>query len=95
MDWIGIKRMLGMPAIVDEALFDRVQTRIEKNKKAPARAKADEEYLLTTKLFCGDCGRLMAGESGTSAANGVKYQYYKCSGAKRKLGCHRKAVRKA
>lgn len=50
--------------------------------------------MLTTKLFCGTCGRLMAGESGTSGTRGVKYHYYKCGGAKRHLGCKRKPLRK-
>ena len=36
----------------------------------------------------------MAGESGTSSTKGVKHYYYKCGGAKRKLGCKRKVVRK-
>ena len=67
--------------------------RMAANKKAPARAKAEEEYLLTTKLFCGQCGRLMAGESGRGC-KGIVYHYYKCSGAKRKLGCKKKAIRK-
>jgi len=53
----------GVPALVDEELFNRAQEKLEKNKQAPARYKALEEYLLTTKLFCGDCGRMMAGES--------------------------------
>lgn len=83
----------GIPAIIDKDLFERVQMRMAANKKAPARAKAEEEYLLTTKLFCGDCGRLMAGESGRGG-RGVVYHYYKCSGAKRKLGCKRKAIKK-
>ena len=56
--------------------FDRVQKRLDKNKRAPACGKADEEYLLTTKLFCGKCGALMFGESGTSAT-GRTYYYYK------------------
>jgi len=63
------------------------------NKKAPARAKAEEEYLLTTKLYCGDCGRLIAGESG-KGCKGIVYHYYKCSGAKRRLGCKKKAIKK-
>ena len=84
----------GIPAIIDDDLFDRVQRRMAFNKKAPAKAKATEEYLLTTKLFCGTCERLMAGESGTSSTKGVKHYYYKCGGAKRKLGCKRKSVRK-
>ena len=84
----------GIPAIIDDDLFDRVQQRMAANKKAPAKAKATEVYLLTTKLFCGDCGRMMAGESGTSGTRGVTHYYYKCSGAKRHLGCTRKAIKK-
>jgi len=84
----------GMPAIIGKDIFERVSQRMEANKKAPAKAKADEEYLLTTKLFCGTCGRMMAGESGKSGTKGIKYRYYKCSGAKRSLGCHRKPLRK-
>lgn len=84
----------GMPVIIRKDIFERVSQRMEANKKAPAKAKADEEYLLTTKLFCGTCGRMMAGESGKSGTKGIKYRYYKCSGAKRSLGCHRKPLRK-
>ena len=83
----------GVPAILSDDLFYRVQARLEKNKRAPATAKADVDYLLTTKLFCGLCERMMIGESGTSHT-GDKHYYYKCAGAKRKLGCKRKAVRK-
>ena len=83
----------GVPAIVPQELFDCVQARIEKNKRAPAMSKADEVFLLTTKLFCGKCGRLMVGESGTSHT-GKKHYYYKCGSAKRKTGCTKKAVKK-
>ena len=89
----GIITPKGIPAIIDEDLFERVQQRMALNKKAPAKGKAAKEYLLTTKLFCGTCGRLMVGESGKSRT-GVMYHYYKCSGAKRHLGCKRKAIRK-
>ena len=83
-----------IPAIVPKDLFDRVQERMEKNKKAPARKKArDEEYLLTTKLFCGMCGAAMVGESGTSHTDKI-HRYYKCANVKKKKGCHKKTVRK-
>lgn len=49
----------GVPALVDEDTFNRVQVRMGKNKQAPATAKAKESYLLTTKLFCGECGKIM------------------------------------
>ena len=79
--------------IVPKDLFDRVQKRLDKNKRAPACGKADEEYLLTTKLFCGKCGALMFGESGTSAT-GRTYYYYKCANVKRRKGCNKKTVQK-
>lgn len=83
----------GVPAIVPQELFNRVQERMERNKRAPAMSKADEVFLLTIKLFCGKCGRLMVGESGTSHT-GKKHYYYKCGSAKRKTGCTKKAVKK-
>jgi len=41
----------GMPVIVPQEIFDAVQVRMEKNKHKPAAKKADEEYILTTKIF--------------------------------------------
>ena len=35
----------------------------------------------------------MAGESG-KGCKGIVYHYYKCSGAKRRLGCKKKAIKK-
>ncbi len=84
----------GIPAIVPQELFDRVQDRLAKNKKAPARAKAEESYILTTKLFCGHCGVYMCGESGKSR-NGTIHRYYKCATAKKhKDQCTKQAVKK-
>ena len=83
----------GIPAIVPKELFDRVQERLAANKKAPAKHKAEDEYLLTTKLFCGKCKCMMAGESGTSQ-NDTTYRYYKCPGVKYHRGCDKKTVRK-
>ncbi len=83
----------GVPAIVPADLFEQVQVKMEKNKRAPAISKAEETYLLTTKLFCGKCERLMVGESGTSHT-GKKHYYYKCGSSKRKTGCDKKAVKK-
>ena len=83
----------GIPAIVPEELFERVQERMEKNRKAPARHKAEDDYLLTTKLFCGYCGAYLCGEAGTSH-KGKVYHYYKCVSAKKHRGCRKKPVRK-
>ncbi len=82
-----------IPPIVPLELFDDVQEKIAKNKKAPARRKAEDDYLLTTKLFCGYCGALMFGESGTSRTGEV-HRYYKCATAKKHKSCKKKTVRK-
>ena len=82
-----------IPAIVDRDLFEEVQQKIKKNSRAPARHKAEDDYLLTTKLFCGMCGSMMFGECGTGR-NKVVHHYYKCATAKRFKTCKKKTVRK-
>lgn len=84
----------GIPAIVPQDLFDRVQEKLAQNRKAPARHKAEDDYLLTTKLFCGYCGAYLCGESGKSR-NGTVHHYYKCVSVKKKrTDCKKKPVRK-
>ncbi len=89
--YIGIVKNRGevfndiCPPIVDTKTFNAVQKIIASNKHAPARRKAHGKFLLSGKLYCGDCGTLMTGESGTSAT-GVVYHYYKCFG-RRKSKC--------
>ena len=86
----------GIPALVPTDLFERVQSQMQKNKKAPARHKAEDDYLLTTKLFCGSCKAMMVGECGTSSSKGQVYHYYRCVNSKRKKTCNakHKSVRK-
>ena len=82
----------GIPQIIDDELFKKCQRIIEKNKKAPARTKAEEEYLLTTKIFCGKCNSQMVGISG-KGRNKNKYCYYKCKNSIEK-SCDKKTVSK-
>lgn len=82
----------GIPRLVSDELFYAVADKMVKNKKAPGRARAREEYLLTTKLFCGHCKSMMTGGSGTSST-GRKYYYYGCNHARLKK-CSKKTVNK-
>ena len=88
----GITIENGVPAIISENLFNRVQLEIKKNAHAPARHTADEDYLLTTKLFCGKCGAMMVAQAGTSS-KGPVYRYYACVRQK-KHQCDKKMVSK-
>lgn len=82
----------GIPRIIDDDLFYKVAKIMETNKKAPAKAKAKEEYLLTTKLFCGHCKEMMRGYGGTGKL-GKRYYYYACNGRIKKV-CDKKSVDK-
>lgn len=82
-----------IPAIIDKDLFEKVQKRIEVNTRAPALHKAEDEYLLTTHLFCGKCKAMMIGDSGTGK-KGTVYHYYKCANAKKTHSCDKKTVNK-
>ena len=81
-----------IPAIIDEETFNSVQQRMARNKKAPAMHRSEDDYLLTTRLFCGKCGAMMTGVIGTSHTS-RQYRYYKCNHAKQGK-CDKKSVRK-
>lgn len=88
----GVEVKDGMPRIISDELYQEAQRKLVANKRAPARSKAKEEYILTTKLFCGECKEPMVGYSGTSR-NGDIYNYYICMGRKNK-SCHKEYVSK-
>ena len=79
----------GIPRIIANDLFERVQQEIKKNSMAPARVRAKKEYLVTTKLMCGCCKEYMTGYSGTSKT-GKLHTYYKC----KNKDCPTKAIQK-
>lgn len=83
-----------IPRIVSDNTWDKVQKMLNKNKKSGAKKKARMEYLLSTKLFCGNCKTMMLGESGTGKLGEV-YYYYKCAAKKNHTQpCDKKNVRK-
>ena len=87
---IGIR----IPSIVQQDIFDAVQIQLKKNKRAPSRNREPEEqYLLTTKLFCGKCKAPMSGVSGTSKS-GDKHQYYACMTRYKKQRCEKNYIKK-
>lgn len=74
-----------IPAIVDQAQYDRVQLIMAGNKKIAPRA-VGSEYLLTGLLKCGKCGRFMQ-------FNGHKqWRYYRCGGKTQQKTCDAPAI---
>lgn len=85
----------GMPRIVDDDLFKKVQDKMTLNKKSPARSRAKAEYLLTTKLFCGYCKSMLVGHSSNQiSTKGIIYNYYKCKNAGGSKLCKKKMIMK-
>ncbi|MCL1986766.1 MAG: recombinase family protein [Firmicutes bacterium] len=77
-----------IPAIIDKTLFETVQARILANKKRPGQYKAKQEYLLSGKIRCGECGAAMVGSGHKNLA------YYVCNGKKRYGECKKSNVKK-
>ena len=80
----------GMPRLISDDLFQRVQARFIQNKRTPRPQQntADDSprYWLTGKLFCGLCGEPLHGMSGTGKS-GKRWYYYACNGKTRRKGC--------
>ena len=83
----------GVPAIVDEKTFWKVQEMLATNR---TRKSSDvwniRDYLLSDRCFCGRCGAPMVGMSGAGKM-GVKYSYYACTKHLREKTCDKKAIR--
>lgn len=82
----------GVPAIVPKDIFEKAASRLKSNKRYAAKNKAKERYILTTKLFCGECQCMLTADS-ANKKNGTVYRYYKCVSAKRHK-CDLKPIRK-
>lgn len=82
----------GIPRIIEDELFYKVQKELEKNGLAPARRRAKTEYLLSNKLYCGLCKDKMIGKSGTSKT-GKLHTYYSCKSAINHI-CEMDAIKK-
>ncbi len=78
--------------IVTKELFNKVQAMLKKHHEAPAAKKTEGGFLLTTKIFCGECGEAMTGDSGTGKSGAI-YHYYTCNG-RRKKKCARQSISK-
>lgn len=85
----------GVPQIISEDLFWRVQEvmKTKKNPRGRRRKSVEDPYPLTGKLFCGKCGAMMGGLCGTSRT-GDKHYYYGCLKKRTEHSCDKKNVRR-
>ena len=83
-----------VPAIVDEQTFITCNRIMDNQRHKQKTTKEHSPYILSGKLFCGNCGTLMTADDGTSHTGKV-YRYYKCFNRKRnKNACNKTAITK-
>lgn len=82
----GVRTEGGIPPILDRETFEEVQLLLTTKKNPRGRRRNTQDYMLTGKLFCGQCGSPMVGICGTSR-NGERHYYYLCQGKHNKTGC--------
>lgn len=66
----------GMPAIVDEETFEKVQALLDKRRQKNGRGRRKGKYLLSGLTVCGVCGSAVSG--GKTTARGKNYFAYMC-----------------
>ncbi|MEW5952138.1 MAG: recombinase family protein [Bacillota bacterium] len=89
-----------IPAIVPEDLFWRIQKKMSLNRKLNSTGghKAKVDYLLSSLIWCGECGQKMVGSSSSytvkSTKEKKKLHYYLCNNANRTNTCNNKKINK-
>ena len=84
-----------MPAIVSEEIWDMCNDRIKKsNKSIQVSQAAKEVYLLTGKIYCGECYGAMVGNRRFCGRNKSRYVTYECNTRKRNKTCSAKGINK-
>ncbi len=69
----------GIPAIISEDDFHRVQLKMRERQHKAAKFSAKQEYLLSGKIYCGECGSPYAGNSRKPRADHPLYVSYRCT----------------
>ena len=84
----------GIPSIVEKEVFEKVQEILNSRKSRSFGAStAKEIYLLSGKLYCGNCGGSMNGARYTGGTNKHLYIVYECANRKRRIcECKKKDV---
>jgi DNA invertase Pin-like site-specific DNA recombinase len=82
----------GVPPIIEKELFYKVQNK-RSSRHPVGRHRANGDYLLTGKLFCGRCQSPMVGVSGTSKTGKLHY-YYICQKKRVEKVCDKTTVRR-
>lgn len=83
-----------VPAIISKNIFEQVQRKIVARKNNKPSNKAKEVYLLSGKIYCGECGYSMGGNKKMSGRSKTPHVTYRCMGKKNRHICENKEIRR-
>ena len=69
----------GMPQIISLEDFERVQAKMKERQHKAAKFSAKQDYLLSGKIYCGECDSPYAGNSRRPRPGHPMYISYKCT----------------
>ena len=81
--YIGIYEFKGTvnttmyPPLVTQEIYDVCSAKLRRNKEIGGRFSARQKFLLTGKLYCGECRNMMTSTAGIGSS-GKMFKYYKC-----------------
>ena len=82
-----------IPSIISKDIFNNVQNLMNSRKRQNGAASAKEVYLLSGKIFCGNCGMAYTGHRKFNNQK-RKYVVYSCGTNQRKKECNSSYIRK-
>lgn len=84
----------GCPTIIEKGMWLKVQEKMNGNKRIGGQNKAKVDYLLSGKIFCGECESAMVGHGTSDGKTKKRYYYYVCNNRQRTKQCDLKGVNK-
>lgn len=83
-----------VPRIIDDETFNKVQARLNQNKRKIGTYKSKSNYLLSGLIVCAECGQHYQGNS-RKGGSGTVYSSYRCGKKQNhKIGCNNKEIEK-
>jgi len=83
-----------VPQIISDEIFEQAQQKIIARQKTRPCNNVKEVYLLSGKIFCGECGFTMGGNKKLSGRSKSTHITYRCLGRKNKHICTNKEIRR-
>lgn len=83
-----------VPQIISKDDFEAVQEKMKERRHKAGQYNAKANYLLSGKIFCGECGSPYTGNKRKARADHPEYISYRCSKHNGKKKCSNKEIRK-